>query len=264
ACLMNERAREALAAARLPQAERLARRAVAVMAREVGEGHPDHVAALLTLASALEMCGDLAAAEAAVRRAVAAMEAIAVDHPAVHLLLVQSLIGLGNLLRAMGRYTEARSVLERALRESEVRIGPETEQTARALNALGMLCKYDGSFDEGETAYGRALSILERAHGPEHLDVATILHNLGGLAHARGDCAAGEAPARRAYEMWLAAAGPDHPRVAAEGVALAAILDGLGRFAESRSLYERALEVVRRTYGEEHDEIAVTLNNLAG
>jgi len=102
ACLMNERAREALAAANLPRAERLARRAVAVMARDVGERHSDHVAALLTLASTLEMRGDLAVAEEAFRRAAAAMEAIAVDHPAVHLLLVQSLIALGNLLRVAG------------------------------------------------------------------------------------------------------------------------------------------------------------------
>src|SRR4051812_22153169 len=220
ACLMNERAKEALAAARLPRAERLARRAVAVMAREVGEGHPDHVAALLTLGSTLEMRGDLAAAEAMFRRAVAAMEAISIDHPAVHLLLVQSLIALGNLLRTAGRYAEARPTLERALRESEERIGREAEQTAWALNALGMLCKYDGSFDEGEAAYRRALAILDGALGPGHLDGATILHNLGGLAHARGDYAAGEAPARRAHEMWEAAAGPDHPRVAAEAAAL--------------------------------------------
>src|SRR5262249_20130246 len=139
ACLMNERAQEALATARLPRAERLARRAVAVMAREGGAGHPHHGAAPPTLASTPGMRGDLAAAEEAFRRSVAAMEAITVDHPAVHLLLVQSLIGLGNLLRGAGRYAEARPVLERAVHKSEERIGKEAEQTAWALNALGML-----------------------------------------------------------------------------------------------------------------------------
>jgi tetratricopeptide (TPR) repeat protein len=264
ACALLDRSETALSAADPRQAEALAREAVAIMARELGEEHPDHAASLIQRGRALAQLGENRAAEDCFRRAFAILEALPTGIPAIDQLAVGALVELSHVLRGEGRYGETRPLLEKALAMAKERLGPESEPTAWTLNAFGMLCKYDGSFAEGERHYRRALSILDKLYGEQHLDRATILHNLGGIAHARGDFAAGEPPARQAYEMVLAATGPDDLRVAIEGAAWAALVEGVGRLEEAREIYLRALATFERVYGEEHYEVAVTLNNLAG
>jgi tetratricopeptide (TPR) repeat protein len=148
---------------------------------------------------------------------------------------------LGSLHRARGRYADAERVLRETVSLAERCFGPDSLETADALNDLAIVFKYAGRFDEAEPLYRRALEINVRAVGEIHYNVASIYHNLGGLEHARGNHTAAEPHARRSVEIRRQAVGPDHPSTAADEAALASILYELGKDDEAESLLRRAI-----------------------
>ena len=239
--------------------------ALELFERESGLEHPDVANVLNCLARIHECAGEFAAAEACSRRAVGIMRHVRElgSSEDIERLYIQSLGGLGNVLRTLGSYAEAEQVLREAIACAENALGGDDEDLVVALNHLAVLFKYTGKFGEAAALYERALQITERLPGHDFL-LATLLHNVGGLAHARGSYANGEPAARRSVECRERALGPDHPAVAADLAALAALIDGQERHTEAGEMYERALAIFERVYGPDHYEMAVTLNNLAG
>jgi tetratricopeptide (TPR) repeat protein len=150
---------------------------------------------------------------------------------------LKSLVVDGTQLREASQYEEAEPLLQEAVEVAEDTFGPDSFETAKALNELGVLGKYDGQFERSETAYRRALRIVEQTSGLESELGATLFHNLGGLEHARGHFATGEPFARRAVEIRERLVGPDHPDTAADVAALAALLDGQRKYDEAEKLY---------------------------
>jgi tetratricopeptide (TPR) repeat protein len=170
---------------------------------------------------------------------------------------------LGSLHRARGRYPDAERVLRETIELAEQSFGPDSLETADALNDLAIVFKYAGRFDEAEPLYRRALAANVEAVGEIHYNVASIYHNLGGLEHARGNHAQAEPHARRSVEIRRQAVGPDHPSTAADEAALASILYELGKDDEAERLLRSAISTYETVYGGEHYELSVHLNNLA-
>ena len=249
----------------LDRALALATGALALFEAESGAIHPDVANVLNCLTHIHEQTSEYASAEATAMRSVAIMRGVREQAGGedIDRLYVQSLIGLGDVVRIRGRYDEAEPYLREAIAIGESSLGDQDEDFVTALNSLAVLFKYSGRFDDAAALYARALGAAEAA-GAGDESIATLLHNIGGLEHARGNYAAGEPAARRSVELRERARGPDHPEVAADLAALAAIVDGQGRHDEAEGMYERALAIFERTYGSEHYEIAVNLNNLAG
>src|SRR5262245_20725336 len=67
--------------------------------------------------------------------------------------------GLGNLYRLLGRYREAKPMLERAHRAAMKVFGARAVEICATLNDRAVLCKYTGRFDEGEKLYRQALKL---------------------------------------------------------------------------------------------------------
>ena len=254
----------AIADGALERAQALATEALDIFEAESGAFHPDVANVLNCLVHIHEQTAAYAAAEAFATRSVDIMRRVRQQAGGedIDRLFVQSLTGLGDVMRIRGRYDEAEPCLREAIAIGEASLGGEDEDVVTAVNSLAVLFKYNGRFDDAAALYARALWAAEAGANDESL--ATLLHNIGGLEHARGNYAAGEAPARRSVELRERALGPDHPHVAADLAALAAIVDGQGRHDEAEGMYERALGIFERTYGPDHYEIAVNLNNLAG
>jgi tetratricopeptide (TPR) repeat protein len=177
---------------------------------------------------------------------------------AVHALLAHAAV-----LRAAGRYREARRRARQALRRAEHELAKGHDLVASAHNELGMIAKFAGWFDEAATHYEAALPLVRRRYGVRSREMARLWHNVGGLDHARGDFARGERAARRSVAIARQLLRSTDPERVAHEVAHAALLDGLGRQRESIAIYRRALTTYRRTLGADHYEVAATLHNLA-
>jgi len=91
-------------------------------------------------------------------------------------LRLKSLVVRGTQLREAGQYEEAEPLLQEAVGVAEDTFGPDSFETANALNELGVLGKYDGRFERSEAAYRRALRIVDQTSGLDSELGATLEH----------------------------------------------------------------------------------------
>lgn len=171
------------------------------------------------------------------------------------------------------RFREAEPIARDLLRRAEARTGPDSIDTAAAIDVLVevLLFKREGNNPELEALARRALSIREAAQGPNHPDLARSLHILGAALFNAGRYREARPLHARALKIREAAFGPDHPSVA----------DSLDRYLWSLlfgytydpqvkksgidilALARRALDMKEKAYGPEHPEVARSLDNLA-
>jgi tetratricopeptide (TPR) repeat protein len=121
---------------------------------------------------------------------------------------------IGNYLREMARYAEARPLYERALAICEKLVGAKLTDTATVLDNLASLLQAQGDLAAARPLYERALAISEKVLGPEHSRTATSLNNLAGLLHAQGDLAAARPLYERALAIREKVLSPEHPDTA--------------------------------------------------
>ena len=170
----------------------------------------------------------------------------------------------GFMLFAKGDYPAARLWLERALKLTEARVGPDHADLAAHLSNLGVLLRRMGDFTGAKPLLQRALAINERVLGPYHPHVAHCLAGLGIVHNRLGELGEAQRRHQRCREIWEAAHGPDHPLVAAALNNLAHVLEKLGDQTGARRCFERALKITHNhpERGADHPETALDHQNL--
>lgn len=165
-------------------------------------------------------------------------------------------------LTAHAEYTQAESLLQRALSIRQHLLPPLHPDTALTLNDLGMLYLAQGKYQQSEPLLQKALAIRQQVLGSEHPDTATGLNNLALLCYDQGKYSQAEELYQEALKIRELLFGPDHPSVAECLNNLAEVYTALGKYKRAESLYLQALGIQRQTLGPDHPDVAQTLNNL--
>jgi tetratricopeptide (TPR) repeat protein len=170
----------------------------------------------------------------------------------------------GKLARLMGDYTGAASFDEATLNLVTSAFGPDTHETATALNELALTYQSLARYMEAEPLYRRAIEIGEKLLGKDHPQVATHYNNLAGLLQDQGKYDQAEPLYRRAIEIDEKVLDKDHPDVAIRYNNLAGLLKAQGKYDQAEPLYRRAMEISEKALGKDHPTVAIRYNNLAG
>lgn len=112
---------------------------------------------------------------------------------------------LGEIYRAEGKYTEAEPLLERALKATEQKMGPDHLEVAASLNNLALLYYCESKYDAAEPLYKRALEIRERNLGTDDQAVLQTMQFYASLLRQEG-----RKTEARQYETLAAAGGSAH------------------------------------------------------
>src|SRR5262245_13081542 len=136
----------------------------------------------------------------------------------------------GIMADEMGDYATAASFTEATLSLVTSAIGPDTKETATALNNLANTYVKLARYSEAEPLYRRAIEIHEKLLGKDHPDVATNYNNLAFLLKAQSKYDQAEPLYRRAMEISERALGKDHPTVARRYNNLASLLETQGKY----------------------------------
>ena len=175
-----------------------------------------------------------------------------------------TLNNLAVALRALGRYSEAESLLKRALGMHEKIFGPGYPNVATSQRNLAGLYSDQGKYSLAESLLKHVLETHERVFGPDGPPLATDLSNLGRLYQAQDKYGEAESMFARALRIRERDLGPFHPDVATCLNNLAMLYRDQARYAEAVPLAERALGIVEKAFGPDHPNVATFLNNLAG
>jgi tetratricopeptide (TPR) repeat protein len=209
-----------------------------------------------TAASALgvvhKYSSDFDAAEAAYRRASAAVAGMTTPNP---LLEAGLLHNLGGLAHSRGDAATGIPLAEQGAALRADALGPDHPDVARDLNALGALYHLAGRSDDAANAYTRALAVFEDSYGPVHFEVAMTCANLAVLHSDQGDYAQAESLGRRSLDILTAILGPDDPEVGLTLLNLAAAAAGQHQMTQARRRASRAAEILASRLPASHPHV---------
>ena len=153
----------------------------------------------------------------------------------------------GSIVDDMGRYAEARVLLERAVGLKEKALGPGDPSVANTLSNLGVLLYDVGDFPGALATHERALALRERVLGPDHPDVAESLNNLANALFAMGVYERSKAIEEQVLSAFEKSLGPDHPYVGNSFINLGSTCSSsMGELPAGLGLgYEQALDPPR-------------------
>jgi serine/threonine protein kinase/tetratricopeptide (TPR) repeat protein len=182
------------------------------------------------------------------------------DQPVVRARLLDT---VGNAYRNLGRYAEARPLLEEALELREENLGADHEDVGHSCVSLGWLAFRDAEYEESKELFGRAVTIFEKTLAPEHPSVASNLGFLGGVHWRTGHLPDALAAFKRSLEIFESNGLRNDPMVVNTTYPYAVTLMALARYSEAEKLFEEALILYRAQYGPEHPAVGGLLADLA-
>ena len=216
----------------------------------------DTIESLRTLGLARERLGQLAAAELALRRAVALSREAGNEWQ-----LAESLLEWGRLLGEKNDYRSAEVVLGEALALRRQQRPPDPQSLGRVLLTLGQTLRLDHREDVAEPALREALKLLIPAVGEENSAIADALYNLGLMQAVKGASDA-EDLLRRSIAIWQKLYGPEHPETLTALSGLANYYYLSGRYTEAETLLRELLIRDRKVKGPRHPDVAKDLSDL--
>ncbi len=170
---------------------------------------------------------------------------------------------MGRVYLKLGRYEDARLLLERSLEVRRAVLGEEDPLVARSRQYLASLYRKTGDLPATEKLLREALEVERRLLPPDDPELVIRFNNLAVLLYEKGDYAAAEELFREVLATRRKLHGEDHPDVVRTLNNLAALFEIRGQYEDAESHYRRGLAIRLELHGPEHWEVARSLYNLA-
>ncbi len=226
----------------LPEAERLAERALSERRRLYGARDPRAMRSVVTLAVVRTALAQEEEAEKLVRDALPVLRAAYGEDGDETLrarnLLVDVLLNRGAGEKAL---VEAEALVASRRRRS----GADSPEAAHNLHQVGMIQETMSRYDDAEKTYRQAIAILDRTVGVNDPRAASVHASLAELLSYRGR----RPEAEREFAVTLASQrkslGANHPDVAATLIDLGFLYTNERRYAEADAAFEESLRIYR-------------------
>ena len=169
---------------------------------------------------------------------------------------------MGTVETSLGKFAEARELLDAVLRTRERLLGADHPLVGETLTSLGELTRERGELDEAEQYLTRALAIREEALGPHNVDVATTMSMLAVLRVRQTRLAEAESLYQGVLAIDALVREPNDARTLRDMRGLAAVYRAMDRKVEADSLWRLVLQRQEQSLGADHPDVGSTLNNL--
>jgi tetratricopeptide (TPR) repeat protein len=170
---------------------------------------------------------------------------------------------LATVLKVLGDYAEAKTLLEKATHSDELNFGKKHPVTAGSYSNLALVLQYRGDYAGAKALLEKVVLINEANFGENHPNTAVTYSNLGLVLKALGDYVGAKVLLEKAVRSDEANFGENHPNTARCYSNLALVIKSLGDYAEAKALLEKAMHSDEANFGENHPTTAVRYSNLA-
>ena len=162
------------------------------------------------------------------------------------------------------QYVEAEKVARLWLSDVEAATGPDSLETAHALDVLAgaLFVTKAAEIPEKKQLAERALAIREKSLEPDHIDVAQSFYTLGRVLWQAGEYRQAQLSWGRSLAIREKTLGPSHGAVRIVLAYLAAVLVDMGDCDAARPLAERFVALLEKAYGPDHPFLGRGLNVL--
>jgi non-specific serine/threonine protein kinase/serine/threonine-protein kinase len=181
------------------------------------------------------------------------------DQPVVRARLLGT---VGNAYRNLGRFDEARPLLEEALQLREEHVGTTHSEVAESYVSLGWLEYSAGNFGEARALFERAVTVFGQALGPDHWAVASSLGFTGNACLRIGDYRSARAAFERSLGILRASDMEDDPVIVYTEWPYATMLMEMAEYDGAQLLLEHALKLYEARFGPDHPNVGGLLAAL--
>ncbi|MCR4935064.1 MAG: tetratricopeptide repeat protein [Oscillospiraceae bacterium] len=165
--------------------------------------------------------------------------------------------------RSENRFSDARELLQNAVRIREELLGPEHLETASLYHNLAVVNKFIGSYDKALEYDQKALHIREKILGKDHTQTANIYSQLASIYKELHNYPKALEFHLRALECRERVLGPSHPDTIRSYNSLATIYKYMGDFNLALYYAKLALDFREKVLGNDSPDTAVSCNSLA-
>ena len=179
-----------------------------------------------------------------------------------HAAVAGSYINLGNVLRKLGDYSEAKEHYTKALMITTKVYGEEHADVVRSCNNLGIVHSDLRRHTKAKEFFEKALIIGKKIYGEEHAEVARSYNNLGNVHSDMEQYSKAKQYHETALTIRRNIYGEEHAEVAGSYNNLGNVLRNLGQLDQAKECHEKALRIRRKIYGERHAKVTESYHNL--
>ena len=181
--------------------------------------------------------------------------------PAIQATLMDT---MGTVYKSLGLYSEARNLLDGALRQRRELVGDENTDVALTKTHLADVLKLQADYAAAEPLYREALELQRRVLGERSGEAADTLEGLAELYMLQGRFEDAEASLRETLDIRRATLGEEHLDVAKSMEDLGMNFFDQGDFDEAVAMVSDSNAMRKRLlHGSPHPQLADGLNNLA-
>jgi tetratricopeptide (TPR) repeat protein len=195
--------------------------------------------------------GDLEQGEQVARQTMEAWQEMLVEQPSSSLArqLLHLRFNLGNILRALGRFTDSRDLNEEVLREQQALLGDEHPHTLMTAGSLAADLRALGRYSEALPRDATTMQAWHKVLGEDHPRTLTAASNLAVSHRALGDFRAARALDEQVYERRRQVLGRDHQDTLLSASSLGRDMREAGEYERSVIFLQRVLQSYLEGYG---------------
>jgi tetratricopeptide (TPR) repeat protein len=171
---------------------------------------------------------------------------------------------LVSVLYGAGKYADAQSHAQEALRLRRETLGATHADVASSLDDLGAMILASGDLARAEPLMRESIAIRRKVLSPDDPQLAVGLNNLAYLIWRKGNLQEAESMFREALSIDRKAFGNEHPEVLTRLLNVAVVLRDEGRPKDAEPLAREAVASRRKVLGPDHPELAAAMDVLAG
>jgi len=238
---------------RFSEAQSALELAINIDERVTGRDSPNVAIHLTTIGCLYGMSGHFPEAESALERAQAILGR---SHETGDRALAVYL-NLAEILRAQGKYAEAKINAERALSITNRQGGPLGLVAEYPLIQLGLIYANTGLYVQAVELLKRAQTTDERELGPSHPDVVRDLINLASVYIREDDYVSAGPLLERALSISQEGGRADSLEAAGALCNLGRVYDEQGKYSDARRVLEHALVISQEKLGPKNYRIAI-------
>ncbi|CAE7123276.1 unnamed protein product, partial [Rhizoctonia solani] len=228
--------------------------------RVLGEGHPDTLGSINTLAVLYSKLGQY---EEAMKLEVQVIDArgrlLGEEHPDT----VGSINNFAVVCSKMGRYDAAERLGVQVLDIYKQLLGEEHVVTLGSMNNLAVVYSDLGRYGEAEQLEVQVLDTRKRLLGEEHPDTLSSMDNLAAIYLDLGQHDKAEQLEAQVLDIRKRVLGKEHPDTLGSMNTLAVLYSKMGRYDEAEQLGVQVIEAREKLLGEEHPDTLGSINNFA-
>ena len=183
------------------------------------------------------------------------------DEPLLQTQLYQT---IGRAYLKLGKYTDAKSAIEKALAQLDVVDDADVERLASLHLLLADTTFNLGNKEDSKKHSTLAKDTVIQRFGENHRMVATALNNLGVMACRESQFDVCLSNHQQSLAIRTALHGPDHDRVGTAHNYVAMAYDHQGLFDKAIEHYRESLRILKLSFGELHPKVIDGQSNLAG